>query len=28
MEGQQLVQSDIHIPGIQAEDLSENLPPL
>src|SRR5690606_5471074 len=28
MEGQQLVQSDIHIPGIQAEDLSGRLPPL
>ncbi|WP_395764551.1 membrane-bound lytic murein transglycosylase MltF [Stutzerimonas balearica] len=28
MEGQQLVQSDLHIPGIYATDLSEQLPPL
>lgn len=28
MEGQQLVQSDIHIPGIHSDDLSQNLPPL
>jgi len=28
MEGQQLVQSELHIPGIYATDLAEDLPPL
>jgi len=28
MEGRQLVQSDIHIPGINSTDLGEILPPL